>query len=287
MITRPHELFARALSTHVALGAFNTSNLEFSQAIIGAAAAQSAPVIIQTSESAIAYAGLKPLTALIRALADEVAVPVILHLDHGKSLDTARRCIAAGYTSVMIDLSALPYDENIAGTRQVVEYAHDRGVWVEAELGKIIGKEGAQGLHGSRTPDSLLTDPTQAKKFVTATGVDALAVSVGTIHGAYKGQEYIRFELLEAIAALLPETPLVLHGASGITDSDLRRAITMNVCKINVDTELRQAFDRGLRAALQEASTLLDPRVVLGNARDAVQAVVEAKMKIFSSATLH
>lgn len=286
MIARPHQLFAQALSAQAALGAFNTSNLEFSQAIIGGAAAQSAPVIIQTSETAIAYAGLKPLTALIRALADEVAVPVILHLDHGKSLDTVKRCIAAGYTSVMIDLSTKPYEENETVTRELVSYAHAQDVWVEAELGTILGKKGAQGLHGSRTPDSLLTDPAQAKKFVTATGVDALAVSVGTIHGAYKGQEYIRFELLEAIAQLLPETPLVLHGASGITDSDLRRAITMNVCKINVDTELRQAFDKALRDA-SLATAVIDPRQVLGRVRAAVQAVVEAKMKIFSSATLH
>jgi fructose-bisphosphate aldolase class II len=183
MLAKPHELFHDALTGGFALGAFNTSNLEVAQAIITGAERQLSSVIVQTSAGAIEYAGLKPLTALISALANEASVPVVLHLDHGKDVALVEKCIAAGYTSVMIDASSKPLRENIAVVQQVVEHAHRRGVWVEAELGTILGTEGAKGLGGEVTPDKLLTDPEQAKRFAEETGVDALAVSVGTIHG--------------------------------------------------------------------------------------------------------
>lgn len=284
MLVKPHQLFTEALERGYALGAFNTSNLEFTQAIISAAEELQSPVIVQTSEKAIEYAGLKTMMNLVRTLAEQTIAPVVLHLDHGKSLERAQACIEAGYTSVMIDASTKSYEENIRLTKEVVSYAHDRSVWVEAELGAIFGKEGMVQLKGGRTPETVMTDPAQAAHFVEATGIDALAVSVGTIHGAFTGQEYIRFELLEKIQAAVPLIPLVVHGASGIADEHLQRVATMQVCKINVDTELRIAFDTALRAVLAEHRDVVDPREVLGAARDAVAATVAAKIKLFGSA---
>lgn len=284
MLVKPHKLFANALEKGYALGAFNTSNLEFTQAIITAAEAERAPVIVQTSEKAIDYAGLKIIVALVRALAEQASIPVVLHLDHGKSLERVRACVEAGYTSVMLDASTKSFEENIRLTKEAVQYAHDRGMWVEAELGAILGKEGMAQLKGGRTPETVMTDPAQAAHFVETTGVDALAVSVGTIHGAFTGQEYIRFELLEAIQATVPLMPLVIHGASGIADEHLQRVAKMQVCKINIDTELRIAFGAALRASLAPSGrTALDPREVLGAAREAVQEVVAAKIKLFGS----
>lgn len=286
MLVKPHQIFRDALGADYAIGAFNTSNMEVTQAIVAAAEQQRSPVIVQTSEGAIEYAGLEVLSGIIKTVAGKASVPVILHLDHGKSLDTVKTCIEAGYTSVMIDASTKPYEENVRVTRAVVEYAHERGVWVEAELGAILGKEGAVGLRGGRTPESYFTDPKEAKEFVAATNVDALAVSVGTIHGAFTGQEYIRFELLESIQAAVPDLPLVLHGASGIADEHLRQACRGQVTKVNVDTELRLAFDQAVRAALGATKDLVDPREILGAAREAVQQVVEQKIRLFGSESM-
>jgi fructose-bisphosphate aldolase class II len=290
MLVKPHAFFAAALEQGFAIGAFNSSNLEFTQAIVAAAETKQAPVIVQTSETAIDYAGLKVITNLVRTIADTATVPVILHLDHGKSIDRAKACIDAGYTSVMIDASTKSFADNIKMTTEVVKYAHDRGVWVEAELGAILGKEGAVELGGKQTPLAMLTDPRQAKEFIQTTGVDALAVSVGTIHGAFTGQEYIRFELLEEIQTAVPLTPLALHGASGIADAHLKRVVDMQVCKINIDTELRLAWLQATSAALSEVGTMVDPRTVLGAGREAVQTVVEKKIELFGSggkATVH
>lgn len=284
MLVKPHEYMERALRGGFAVGAFNTSNLEVTQAIIGAAAKLQAPVYVQTSEGAVDYAGLQTLSGIIRTLADDVECPVFLHLDHGKSLERVQACIEAGYTSVMIDASAKPFEENVQITREVAEYAHGRGVWVEAELGSILGKEGAVGLRGEPTPEALLTNPAQARQFVDETGVDALAVSVGTIHGVFTGQEYIRFELLEAIEKALGDFPLVLHGASGIADKHIKQAVARSVCKVNVDTELRIAFEQAVRAFLKEAHESVDPREMLGAAREAVRTVVEGKIRLLGSA---
>lgn len=284
MVARPHELFAKAFNMQYAIGAFNASNLEVAQAICWAAEQTRAPVIVQMSEGAIEYAGLKTLYGIIASLAEAVSVPVVIHLDHGKNVDLIRQCIDAGCTSVMIDASTKPLAENIATTRAVVAIAHERGVWVEAELGSILGQEGAVGLGGSRTPDALLTKPQEAAQFVAETGIDALAVSVGTIHGAFTGQEYIRFELLEQIEKAVPQVPLVVHGASGIAAEHLQQVSTSNVCKINVDTELRMAFDRALRAALAQSTTMVDPRQTLGAGREAVQQAAAEKMRLFGCA---
>ncbi len=267
-----------------AIGAFNASNMEVVQSIIWAAQTKQAPVIVQTSAGAIEYAGLSTLVRLVQAEATKTAVPVILHLDHGKDLSLIKQCIEAGYTSVMIDASQKNLQDNIKITRAVVEYAHERGVWVEAELGTIIGKEGRQSLAGGRIPDEDLTNPQQARQFVAATGIDALAVSVGTIHGAFTGQEYIRFELLKDIEEAVPNIPLVLHGASGIADQHLQQAAGRHVCKINVDTELRQAFTKAVAAYFSTKHDSVDPREMLGPAREAVQQVVEAKIELFGSA---
>lgn len=283
MLSSPRQILLDAMRADYAIGAFNISNLEMAQAVVRAAVRKKSPVIIQTSEGALEYGSLSLLSSIMKILANEATVPVIVHLDHGKNIETVRKCIEAGYTSVMIDSSTLPFEENIKKTQEVVEYAHARGVWVEAELGAIIGKEGIKDLHGSMTPDSFLTDPKQASEFVTKTKVDSLAVSVGTIHGAFTGQEYIRFELLEQIQQAVPEIPLVLHGSSGIASEHLKKACESHVSKINVDTELRMAFEAAAEQYFAHPRTSYDPRNMLGPARDAMEMVIEKKMDLFGS----
>lgn len=283
MLAKPHQLFYDALRADYAIGAFNTSNMELAQAIIEAAEKHTSPVIVQTSEGAIDYAGLSVIAAIVTTLAREASIPVVLHLDHGKSLAMIKQCIDAGYTSVMIDASTQTFPDNIQKTREVVQYAHERGVWVEAELGAIVGKEGVKELAGGGTPEAMLTRPEQAEQFVRQTRVDALAVSVGTIHGAFTGQEYIRFELLEEIQDTISNMPLVLHGASGISDTHLKKAVAMNVCKVNVDTELRIAFERAVQSYFSDDHDSVDPRKILGPARLATQQVVEQKLQLFGS----
>lgn len=283
MIVKPQDYINDALNNHYALGSFNSVNMEMTQAIIRAAEKKKSAVIVQTSEGAIEYGGLSMMAGMIKILAEESSVPVIMHLDHGKSLASVRKCIEAGYGSVMIDASKESLAENIAITQAAVEAAHARGVWVEAELGAILGMEGAMGLRGERTPDDFLTKPQQVVDFVEQTGVDALAVSVGTIHGAFTGQEYIRFELVEQIEKLAPDLPLVVHGASGINNEHLRRVARSNVCKINVDTEMRMAFIGAVKAYFDATHEKLDIRDVIGPAREAMQQVVEIKLDVFGS----
>jgi fructose-bisphosphate aldolase class II len=283
MLVKPHDYLMDALHNQYAIGAFNTSNLELTQAIIRAAAEEESAVIVQTSEGAIKYAGLDVLADMIRTVAEEYGVPVMINLDHGKSAEMANMCIDAGYTSVMIDASKETFEENIALTREVVGMAHARGVWVEAELGAILGAEGAKKLAGKKTPDDFLTNPKQVRRFVEQTEVDALAVSIGTIHGAFSGQEYIRFELLEEIEKIVPDVPLVVHGASGITADHLKRVAMTNVCKINVDTEMRIAFEDAVKSYFDLSHDKVDPRKILGPARDAVQGVVAGKIRAFGS----
>lgn len=281
-LVAPHDLFARAQTGKWALGAFNTSNLEMTQAIIWALEEARAPGILQTSEKAIEYAGLATLRGIIRDVADAASVPIILHLDHGKSPEIAEQCIAAGYGSVMIDGSAGPLPENIGITKSVVDHAHARGVWVEGEVGAIQGKE---GLRDGRmaVDESLFTDPDEAARFVRETGVDALAVSIGAIHGAFRGDEHIRFERLEAIRREV-SIPLVLHGGSGLPADDIRRAVSLGMTKVNIDTELREAFHDSVVAHEEHAAGhSIDPRELLGPARDAVKARVLEKVEILGS----
>lgn len=281
-LVAPHDLFRRALSEGWALGAFNTSNLEVTQAIVRALADARSPGIIQTSEAAIRYAGLRVLVDMVRDLAAAVDIPLVLHLDHGKSRAVVAQCLDAGYDSVMIDGSALSLPENVALTKEVVARAHALGVWVEGEIGALQGKEGL--LAGEVDVDERqLTDPSEAERFVTETGVDALAISVGTLHGAFRGKERIRVERLRAIHERV-RVPLVLHGGSGLPADDLRGAIELGIAKVNIDTELREAFhDRLFEHREDEPEHSIDPRKFLLPVRDAVQKVVAEKVRLLGS----
>ncbi len=294
----PREMFAAAYAGRYAVGAFNVNNMEIVQGIMRAAAEEKSPVILQVSAGARKYAGQTYIMKLVEAaLIEDPAVPVVVHLDHGPSFEMCKDCIDGGFTSVMIDGSHLPYEENIALTRQVVDYAHPKGVWVEAELGKLAGVE----EHVS-SAEHVYTDPDQAVDFVQRTGCDSLAVAIGTSHGAYKfkGEAKLDFPRLEAISAKLPGYPLVLHGASsvpqefvelcnkyggqvggarGVPEDMLRKAASMGVCKINVDTDIRLALTASIRQFLAEHPEQFDPRSYLAPAREAVKNMVAHKIR--------
>ncbi len=273
------EVLAQAQEGNYAVGAFNANNLEIVQAIMAAAESQNSPVIIQASQGAIKYAGLEHISAMVRAAAATVSVPVVLHLDHGTDFDQVMRCIHAGFTSVMIDASQYPLAENIARVKKVVEVAQAVGVSVEAELGRIGGTEDQVSVSEA---EAFFTDPKEAVHFVEETGVDALAVSIGTAHGPYKGEPKLDLERLSKIRELCT-LPIVLHGASGVPEDAIRAAIERGVCKINIDTELRQTFTARMRQVIAEKPAEIDPRKILGPAREALQQAVEAKMTLFGS----
>ncbi|HHV07365.1 MAG TPA: class II fructose-1,6-bisphosphate aldolase [Firmicutes bacterium] len=273
------EVLAQAQEGNYAVGAFNANNLEIVQAIMAAAESQNSPVIIQASQGAIKYAGLEHISAMVRAAAATVSVPVVLHLDHGTDFDQVMRCIHAGFTSVMIDASQYPLAENIARVKKVVEVAQAVGVSVEAELGRIGGTEDQVSVSEA---EAFFTDPKEAVHFVEETGVDALAVSIGTAHGPYKGEPKLDLERLSKIKELCT-LPIVLHGASGVPEDAIRAAIERGVCKINIDTELRQTFTARMRQVIAEKPAEIDPRKILGPAREALQQAVEAKMTLFGS----
>ncbi|MCL6522198.1 MAG: class II fructose-1,6-bisphosphate aldolase [Firmicutes bacterium] len=273
------ELLRAAEAGGYAVGAFNCNNLEILQAILAAAEAERSPVIVQTSQGALQYAGLRLLAAMIRTAAEEATVPVALHLDHGTDFAIAVACLRAGYTSLMFDGSKLPYAENAAATRRIVEMAHAVGVSVEGELGTIAGTEDMVSVSEQ---EALYTDPAQAESFARETGVDALAVAVGTAHGVYRREPHLDFRRLEAIRRRVP-VPLVLHGSSGVPDDQIREAVRHGVRKINIDTELRQAFSATLRSWLPGHPDEIDPRKILAPARQAMQAKVQEKMRLFGS----
>ena len=294
----PKEMFAAAYEGRYAIGAFNVNNMEIIQGIMQAASEEKSPVILQVSAGARKYAGQVYIMKLVEAaLQEDPNVPVCVHLDHGPSFEMCRDCIDGGFTSVMIDGSHLPYEENVALTRQVVEYAHPRGVWVEAELGKLAGVE----EHVS-SATSVYTDPDQAVDFVERTGCDSLAIAIGTSHGAYKfkGEAKLDFDRLETISNKLPRYPLVLHGASsvpqefvelcnkyggqvggakGVPEDMLRKAAGMGVCKINVDTDIRLALTASIRKFFVEEPSAFDPRAYLKPAREAVKNMVAHKIR--------
>ena len=294
----PREMFAAAYAGRYAIGAFNVNNMEIVQGIMGAAAQERSPVILQVSAGARKYVGQTYIMKLVEAaLAEDDSVPVAVHLDHGPSFEMCRDCIDGGFTSVMIDGSHLSYEENIALTKQVVDYAHERGVWVEAELGKLAGVE----EHVS-SAEHVYTDPDQAVEFVERTGCDSLAIAIGTSHGAYKfkGEAKLDFPRLETISNKLPGYPLVLHGASsvpqefvelcnkfggqvggarGIPEEMLRQAAGMGVCKINVDTDIRLALTASIRQFFSEHPEQFDPRSYLSPAREAVKKMVAHKIR--------
>jgi fructose-bisphosphate aldolase class II len=253
--------------------------MEIVQAIVAAAEAEKSPVIIQASQGAIKYAGLNYIVKLVEVAADSVSVPVALHLDHGTSFEQVVKCMRYGFSSVMIDGSKLPLEENIAITKKVLEIARPLGISVEAELGKIGGTEDDITV---LEKDAMFTDPQEAKTFVEATGVTSLAIAIGTAHGQYKGKPELDFERLEKIKKLVG-IPIVLHGSSGVPDNDIQKAIKLGVRKVNIDTNIREAFMKGVKDVLSKKPTEIDPRKVLGPAREEMTAIVREKIRIFGS----
>lgn len=290
------EMFKKAYEGGFAIGAFNISDLEQLQGVLKAAKAKNSYVMIQASMSAVKYAGPHTLVEMVKAASDEIGVDVALHLDHGPNMDAIKTCIDAGFSSVMIDGSHFDFEENVKITKEAVEYAHSKGVVVEAELGVLAGTEDdvTSDVHK-------YTQPTEAVEFVERTGVDSLAIAIGTSHGAFKfkGEAKLRFDILEEIQSKLPGFPIVLHGASAVDQSAvatcnefggniagakgvpvdmLRKASSMAVCKINMDTDLRLAMTAAIRKFLAENPKEFDPRKYIGAGRDAIQAVVESKI---------
>ncbi len=296
-LTSPRAMFERAYKEGYAIGAFNVNNMEIIQGIMEAGAEEKAPLILQVSAGARKYAGQHYIVKLIEAGLLEADLPVVLHLDHGADFDICKSCVDGGFTSVMIDGSHHSFEENIAVTKRVVEYAHDHGVWVEAELGRLAGVE-----EDVSSEHSIYTDPDQAVEFVERSGCDSLAIAIGTSHGAYKfkGEAKLDFERLEKIGGLMPGYPLVLHGASsvpqefvemcnayggkvagaaGVPEELLRRAAGMAICKINIDTDIRLAMTASIRKQLVEHPEEFDPRGYLKPARQAVKDMVQHKIK--------
>ncbi|HBE8967585.1 TPA: class II fructose-1,6-bisphosphate aldolase [Clostridioides difficile] len=290
------EMFKKAYEGGFAIGAFNISDLEQLQGVLKAAKAKNSYVMIQASMSAVKYAGPHTLVEMVKAASDEIGVDVALHLDHGPNMDAIKTCIDAGFSSVMIDGSHFDFEENVRITKEAVEYAHSKGVVVEAELGVLAGTEDdvTSDVHK-------YTQPAEAVEFVERTGVDSLAIAIGTSHGAFKfkGEAKLRFDILEEIQSKLPGFPIVLHGASavdqnavatcnkfggniagakGVPVDMLRKASSMAVCKINMDTDLRLAMTAAIRKFLAENPKEFDPRKYIGAGRDAIQAVVESKI---------
>ena len=290
-------MFERAYKEGYAIGAFNVNNMEIIQGILEAETEEKAPLILQVSAGARKYAGQNYIVKLIEAGLLEADLPVVLHLDHGADFDICKACVDGGFTSVMIDGSHHSFEENIAVTKRVVEYAHAHGVWVEAELGRLAGVE-----EDVSSEHSIYTDPDQAVEFVERSGCDSLAIAIGTSHGAYKfkGEAKLDFERLEKIGNLMPGYPLVLHGASsvpqefvemcntyggkvagaaGVPEELLRKAAGMAICKINIDTDIRLAMTASIRKQLVEHPEEFDPRGYLKPARQAVKDMVQHKIK--------
>ena len=304
------EMFKKAYEGGYAIGAFNVNNMEIVQGITEAAKMENAPVILQVSKGARKYANHTYLVKLVEAAIAETDLPIVLHLDHGPDFETCKSCIDGGFTSVMIDGSHLPFEENIALTKKVVEYAHDHGVVVEGELGRLAGVEDDVKVSAA---DSSYTRPDEVEEFATRTGCDSLAIAIGTSHGAYKFTAAqctrnaegilvpppLRFDILEEVSQRLPGFPIVLHGASsvpqqfvkiinenggqlpdavGIPEEQLRKAATMAVCKINIDSDLRLAFTAMIRKHFAEHPDHFDPRQYLTDARDALRDMVRHKL---------
>lgn len=298
------KMFQKALEGKYAIGAFNINNMEIIQAVVNAAKAQNSAIILQVSKGALKYAGPKYLRAMVEAASEETGLDIALHLDHGPDFETVKLAIENGFTSVMFDGSHYEYEDNIAKTKEVVEYAHARGIVVEAELGKLAGVEDEVIVAGH---EATYTDPDQAVDFVARTGVDSLAIAIGTSHGAYKfkGEAKLDFNRLETITKNLEKKgfkdyPIVLHGASlvdapsvetcnkyggdisgakGVPAEMLRKACSMAVCKINIDTDIRLAMTASIRKVFGESPRVFDPRAYLGAARDNIEKLVEIKIK--------
>ena len=296
-------LLKDALKKGYAIGAFNFSTLEVLKAIIASAEKQNSPIIAQVSESAISFIGEEYLKDMIKAARKNCKVPISFHLDHGKSFETAKKAIDIGCDSVMIDCSMLPYEDNISITKKVVDYAHSKGVYVEAELGSIAGNEDDLKVEDK---NSCYTSPIQAKEFVERTHVDSLAIAIGTKHGAYKysGEAKLRFDILEEIQNQIPDVPLVLHGASGVNEVDvarllelgvdiqgakgipedfLKKASKMHICKINGDTDVRISYMVGILSNIESNNKSIDYRGYLAAGMNEVAKLVAHKIEVYGS----
>jgi fructose-bisphosphate aldolase class II len=292
-------MFRKAYEGGYAIGAFNVNNMEIVQGITEAAKEENAPLILQVSKGARAYAKHIYLMKLIEAAVIDTDLPICVHLDHGEDFEICKQVIDGGFNSVMIDGSKHPFEENVRLTKQVVDYAHERGVVVEGELGRLAGIEDAINVSEK---DAAFTDPDQVEEFVKRTGVDSLAIAIGTSHGAYKfkGEARLRFDILEEVQKRLPGFPIVLHGASsvipefvddinkyggnmpgakGVPEDMLRKAASMAVCKINIDSDLRLAMTAGIRKHFAENPGEFDPRKYLGPARENIKKIVKHKIR--------
>ncbi|UCE29391.1 MAG: class II fructose-1,6-bisphosphate aldolase [Candidatus Bathyarchaeota archaeon] len=301
MLATNKELLSVATTEGYAVGAFNIQNLETLLAVVEASTEEMSPVIVAATPSTIRYAGVEYLAGIMKTAAESVPIPMSLHLDHGKNMETVSKCIDAGFTSVMIDGSQLSFEGNISLTKQVVDSAHSKGVSVEGELGRLAGVEEAT----VEEKEAVLTDPLAAEEFVKRTDVDALAVALGTSHGAYKfkGEPRLDFERLKTIRRKT-HIPLVLHGASGvpswviekatkygaelegargIPDKHVKKAVSLGISKINIDTDLRLAFTGSIRELLAGSPKEFDPRKILGSAKTAMKKVITSKMRLFGS----
>jgi len=293
------EIFRKAIEGKYAIGAFNVNNMEIIQGIMDAAIQERSPLILQVSAGARKYAKQVYLMKLVEAAMLDTGLDVVLHLDHGENFEICKDCIDTGFSSVMIDGSSRPYEENIAVTKQVVQYAHDRGIVVEGELGTLAGVEDEVNVSAN---DAKFTDPEQACDFIEKTGVDSLAIAIGTSHGAYKFKTtpYLDFDRLEKITSMKPGFPIVLHGASsvpkefveecnkyggdipgaqGVPEEMLAKAATMGVAKINIDTDIRLAVTASIRKVFTESPEVFDPRTYLKPARQAIKDMVAHKMR--------
>lgn len=300
MFTPTTSILEKAQRGKYAVGHFNINNMEMVQAIVNAAVKLKSPVILATSEGAIEYAGMEYLYALAKTASEQNKIPIALHLDHGKDMKIIENAIKIGYSSVMIDASHEAFEKNLALTRKVVQMAHKRGISVEAELGTIGGVEDT-----IKSRNILYTDPVKAQEFVERTGCDFLAIAIGTSHGAYKfsGKAHLRMDILQEVRKRV-KIPLVLHGAScvplsavkeaqkyganlkgvqGVPDAQIKLAVKNGICKFNTDTDLRIAFDAGVRKNILNKPADFDPRHILDPARDYMQKVVEHRIKLFGS----
>ncbi len=275
------EMLKEAQKGRYAIGAFNANNMEIIQAIIETAEEERAPVILQASQGAIKYAGLDMIVAMVKVMAEKVKIPVALHLDHGTDYYQNIKCLRAGFTSLMYDGSKLPFDENVKMTKKVVEMAHACDIPVEAELGQIgkMGDSDEPGVALEKVKESMAV-PEEAAKFVELTGIDFLAAAVGTIHGCRTPFAKLDIPRIEKIREL-SGVPLVLHGASGADDQEIRKGISAGICKINIDTRIRMEFSQKMRQVIKANPQEIDPRKILGPAKEAAKEIIRDRIKVF------
>lgn len=271
------EILEKAMREKYAIGAFNANNIEMVQAIIEAAEEENAPLILQASQGAIQYAGLENISAIVRNAAATAKVPIALHLDHGTDYEQNVKCLCMGFTSLMFDGSKLPYNENVSITRKIVEMGHAVGVPVEGEIGRIAGTE--DHITVSEV-EANMTEPEEALRFFRDTGVDSLAVAVGSVHRMKKKEAKLDHERIKSISKLV-KIPLVLHGSSGVMDDEMKKGINEGLCKINVATQLNMAFVEGMKKALKDKPEEVDPRKILKVSKELLKEVVKDRIRVF------